>query len=446
MEKYVKKRLDLLHLAVIIGLIVFAFLVNAQKVSAGVQKDIPYLLKVNRLYNTITVYEKGEEGNYSKPIKAIVCSVGGKGTETVLGTFQTKAKYRWKELMGKVWGQYSTRIVGGILFHSVYYYENGNPATLATREYNKLGSPASHGCIRLMVKDAKWIYDNCPVGTTVVVYDDKKSPGPLGKPEAVKLPSAVRWDPTDPSGNNPFTGKKPNISGIKNITLPWGDKVDLLKGVKAKSTVGEDITSEVIVQGNVNSYLSGKYDVIYSVADDLGRTSKKAITVTVKKSKKMPVFEGIEDRIIGENIEIDEAFALLGVKVYCSDIELNQEDIEVTIENISDNEYRITYYLNLGMEVSLTEYANIYIDTEPPIFTGVEDRILDPDQVVDKTVALSGVGATDNFTELDLEDIIVTIQDNLDGSFLVTYEVADEIGNEAKGSALFQYSLVDNWK
>jgi len=35
---------------------------------------------------------------------------------------------------------------------------------------NKLGSPASHGCIRLKVEDARWIYNNCPAGTTVTVY------------------------------------------------------------------------------------------------------------------------------------------------------------------------------------------------------------------------------------------------------------------------------------
>ena len=36
---------------------------------------------------------------------------GTKSTPTPLGTYQTMAKYRWKALMGNVWGQYSTRIV-----------------------------------------------------------------------------------------------------------------------------------------------------------------------------------------------------------------------------------------------------------------------------------------------------------------------------------------------
>jgi lipoprotein-anchoring transpeptidase ErfK/SrfK len=34
----------------------------------------------------------------------------------------------------------------------------------------RLGINASHGCVRLSLSDAKWIYDNIPSGTTVVVY------------------------------------------------------------------------------------------------------------------------------------------------------------------------------------------------------------------------------------------------------------------------------------
>ena len=178
-------------------------LAGTQKISAAESKKSPYLIKVNRYHNTITVYEQDEKGEYTVPFRAMVCSVGT-GNRTRTGTFPLREKHRWKALMGDVWGQYASRIVGGILFHSVYYYENRNPATLATAQYNKLGKAASHGCIRLTVEDAKWIYDNCPTGTTVVIYDDKKSPGPLGKPEAIKIASSVRWDPTDPDKRNPY--------------------------------------------------------------------------------------------------------------------------------------------------------------------------------------------------------------------------------------------------
>lgn len=64
------------------------------------------------------------------------------------------------------------------------------------------------GCVRLQVADAKWIYDNCPGGTQVTIYEDWDSPGPLGKPE--KLVDEITpethngWEPTDPAEGNPW--------------------------------------------------------------------------------------------------------------------------------------------------------------------------------------------------------------------------------------------------
>ncbi|MBC7345294.1 MAG: L,D-transpeptidase, partial [Clostridia bacterium] len=33
-----------------------------------------------------------------------------------------------------------------------------------------LGQPASHGCIRLTMEDARWIYDHIPRGAPVHIY------------------------------------------------------------------------------------------------------------------------------------------------------------------------------------------------------------------------------------------------------------------------------------
>lgn len=147
-----------------------------------------YVIKVNKRKNCITVYLHG------KPIKAFVCSTG---EATPIGTFYTMVRYRWKQLIHEVWGQYCTRIVGHILFHSVPYHECDNK-TLLTGSFRKLGKTASAGCIRLTCRDAKWIYDNCKLKTKVVIYNSN-NPGPLGKPKAPYLPAGQKWDPTDPA-------------------------------------------------------------------------------------------------------------------------------------------------------------------------------------------------------------------------------------------------------
>lgn len=160
-----------------------------------------YYIKVNYLSNTITIYEKREEGLV--PIKAMICSCGiSTPTE---GIYNTSDKYRWQELFGNTYGQYCTRIVGHILFHSVPYMQNNNPATLIGQEYDKLGEKASAGCIRLKVEDAKWIYENCKEDTEVEFYADE-NPGPLGKPKIFKISNYkyCNWDPTDEDKNNPW--------------------------------------------------------------------------------------------------------------------------------------------------------------------------------------------------------------------------------------------------
>ena len=190
--------------------------ISAQKASetAAPQNNIksssPYYIKVNRTQNLVIVYSKDESGEYTKPVRAMVCSVGLNGkTETgnfKIGASQGKPeKSRWRQLSGGVYGQYITRFNGSILFHSVPYYTQ-NPGDLEYNEYNKLGQAASLGCVRLAVKDAKWIYDNCPTGTPVTVYDSS-APEPLAKPTPIRIDtndSRKGWDPTDPDPNNPW--------------------------------------------------------------------------------------------------------------------------------------------------------------------------------------------------------------------------------------------------
>lgn len=56
---------------------------------------------------------------------------------------------------------------GEFLFHTIPTDKNGN---YIKPEAEKLGTKASHGCFRLPVLDAKWIYNNIPEGTKVVVH------------------------------------------------------------------------------------------------------------------------------------------------------------------------------------------------------------------------------------------------------------------------------------
>jgi hypothetical protein len=165
-----------------------------------------------------TIYEKDAEGNYTKCVKAMVCSTGGHTPQS--GTFYLKSRWRWRALFNNCYGQYAVHITGNILFHSVPYTKNGDPGSLEYWEYDKLGTAASLGCVRLKVSDVLWIYNNCPKGTMVRFYTDS-NPGPLGKPSAQKISSNETcrgWDPTDPASNNPWKNYKETPTLQTNTT------------------------------------------------------------------------------------------------------------------------------------------------------------------------------------------------------------------------------------
>ena len=165
----------------------------------------PYYIEVIRNHNVVIVYGLDSNNQYTKIVKVFICSVGKATSKTPTGTFTTSDKSSWGWLVGNLYGQYYTRITGSILFHSVPYTKKSKDS-LEWDEYNLLGTAASKGCVRMTVRDVKWIYDNCPRGTTVKIYDGNLPSGVV-KPTAQKISGDSPnkgWDPTDPDKNNPW--------------------------------------------------------------------------------------------------------------------------------------------------------------------------------------------------------------------------------------------------
>ena len=239
----------------------------------------PYAIYVNRKMNTVTVYTYDENGNYTIPVRAMVCSCG-KNNGTITGEFETYFTNEWHALFDNVYGHYVSGISGDYLFHSVPDYTT-SPDNLEVEEFNKLGTDASLGCVRMAIADTKWIYENCAVGTYVKIYDDD-NPGPLGKPDTIKITDmSCGWDPTDDDENNPYNSKKPVIKGAQDVIIKKGDKYTVEKGITALDTCSNDITDKLSVVGNVITTKTGTYKVTYQVKDALNRTAKTDITVTV---------------------------------------------------------------------------------------------------------------------------------------------------------------------
>ena len=170
------------------------------KSNGALQQDVssmvsgPYRLRVNRTTCMVTVFAKDGSNGYIIPVKSMTCSVGLPATPTPTGTFYIGDQDRWHILMGPSWGQYTSHVYQGIFIHSV---AGGQQSiyNLNAADYNNLGRPASHGCIRLCVRDAKWIYTNVSRGSQITIGDGYYEP--FDKPATIKLaPGTNLMDPT----------------------------------------------------------------------------------------------------------------------------------------------------------------------------------------------------------------------------------------------------------
>lgn len=304
MKSLIKKCVAIVMAAALIGGMAQ---VSTTVTYAEVKESKDYTIKVNLGTNCTTIYNKK-----GKAIKAMICSPS---SETPTGTFYIPIKYRWHEMIGNCYAQYCSRITGSVLFHSVWYYKNGDKSTMSVSAYNVMGKKASHGCVRLLCKDAKWIYDHCAVGTKVVIFWGDKKDDTIKRPSFTPISTGafISWDPTDPDPDNPYRKAEPKIEA-KSKTVEYGKKVKLLDLVKIKDSAGNELTKEnatIKVTGKINTKKLGKYKIKYKVKDSLGNSKTKTITFKVVDTKK-PVIKGAKAK---KNIPMGSSKNLLsGVK------------------------------------------------------------------------------------------------------------------------------------
>lgn len=120
-----------------------------------------YLIWVNLKSFKVNIFQ-GSKNNW-KLVRNYICTIGKPTTPTPKGVFEVgiKGLYFGVEKGYKCW--YYTQFKGNYLFHSIIYNLDGS-----IRD-GRLGMRLSDGCIRLAKENAKWIYDNIPKGTKVVI-------------------------------------------------------------------------------------------------------------------------------------------------------------------------------------------------------------------------------------------------------------------------------------
>jgi len=124
-----------------------------------------YLVIVKLSEQKVHVYK-----NENK-IKTMACSTGrpGKNSETPIGKYKINDSFGQSFYSSKYkqGARYWVGFIGSqYLFHSVPTGQNGQ---VITQEADKIGSKASHGCVRLAIDDSFWFYETVPKGAEVII-------------------------------------------------------------------------------------------------------------------------------------------------------------------------------------------------------------------------------------------------------------------------------------
>jgi Uncharacterized protein conserved in bacteria len=138
--------------------------VNAEySVLVSIADQKTYVYHEGSILRSMTCSTGILDGDNDTPLGDFIIDESG----TKRGTWFYSEKYREG---AKYWVGF---IGGAYLFHSVPMDKNG---LAIEAEAAKLGSPASHGCVRLSVDDAHWFYSAIPSGTRLRIIAASATP------------------------------------------------------------------------------------------------------------------------------------------------------------------------------------------------------------------------------------------------------------------------------
>ncbi len=96
-----------------------------------------------------------------KRVYSFRISTGKRKTPTPVGKFAINSKYRTNRMRGRGYDipdvPYAMYFYEGYAIHGAYWHNN-------------FGTPVSHGCVNLPVKQARKLYNWATIGTSVVVH------------------------------------------------------------------------------------------------------------------------------------------------------------------------------------------------------------------------------------------------------------------------------------
>ncbi len=212
------------------------------------------------------------------------------------------------------------------------------------------------------------------------------------------------------------------------INLNGGNKVvvDYLKEYKEKgykaSYFGKNVTTEVKVNGNVNSKKIGTYEITYKINN--GIFSSKVVRRVEVRDREKPKLEVNKD-----DVYICPGSDFVKEKVKATDNYDKKIKVK-TILNVNKTEVTYTATDSSGNTTSITKKI-IYKDKEPPKIelNGKEEMYIN----IGESFTDPGYKIIDN-CDKEVKDVKVLgeVNSNQLGEYNITYSATDKAGNESK--------------
>lgn len=226
---------------------------------------VPFHIVVDVTNQVVTVYGRDEAGEYTVVVRQMICSTGTRKNPSDVGDWVLSGR-KTKWCYFPKWGDYArywTKINSSIAFHSVIY-NSVDTMDLSVKSYKNLGNRASHGCVRLTVADAKWVYDNVPAGVVVTITE--KLPADPELRASVKIP-ALNYKTMLPYSTPEPTAEPVYVSGA----LPPMPLTKLQKNDSSEAVfwLQKKLTELGYYTGKVSgTYLDGTANAVKSFQND----------------------------------------------------------------------------------------------------------------------------------------------------------------------------------
>lgn len=218
-----------------------------------------YYILLDLKNQIVTVFERDENGEYTKIVRRFLCSSGRTdvdeadpedvATPTPRGIWKIGGRERFGKFanFSSAYARYWVQIVGSIYFHSILFDKRSVDA-MDRGAYSDMGNKVSHGCVRLYVEDARWLYYYACPGTTVEISATQPSQRDLKRALKSKLPfseyNAFQMSMTDENAELPNPHAWVTVDGAR-LRKGSGSMFDSV----AKLAVGDEL--EVLIQSEV---------------------------------------------------------------------------------------------------------------------------------------------------------------------------------------------------